>query len=106
VAHGTALDATQLNETASGPGTLAYTAALGTVLDAGSHELSVTFTPTNAANYAGATATGTLTVLKATSTITWPSPADVTYGAALSATQLNATASAPGTFAYTPAVST
>src|SRR5205823_5797873 len=76
------------------------------VLDAGSHELSVTFTPTNAANYSAATATVTLTVLKATSTITWPTPADVTYGTALTATQLNATASAPGTLAYTPALGT
>src|SRR5205823_653850 len=106
VTYGTALSATQLNATASAPGTFAYTPALGTVLDAGSHELSVTFTPTNAANYAAATATVTLTVLKAMSTITWPTPADVTYGAALSATQLNATASAPGTFAYTPALGT
>src|SRR5438309_7157671 len=76
------------------------------MLDAGSHELSVTFTPTNAANYSAATATVTLTVLKATSTITWPAPADIAYGTALTATQLNATASAPGTLAYTPALGT
>src|SRR5207237_356529 len=106
VTYGTALSATQLNATASAPGTFAYAPALGTVLDAGSHELSVTFTPTNAANYSAATATVTLTVLKATSTITWPTPADVTYGTALTATQLNATASAPGTLAYTPALGT
>src|SRR5207237_10100089 len=83
-----------------------YSPALGTVLDAGSHELSVTFTPTNAANYSGATAAVTLTVLKAASTITWLAPADITYGTALSATQLNATASAAGTLAYTPALGT
>src|SRR5947208_1327698 len=106
VTYGTALSATQLNATASAPGTLAYTPALGTVLDAGSHELMVTFTPTNAANYAPATATVTLTVLKASSTITWPAPADISYGTALSATQLNATASAAGTLAYTPALGT
>src|SRR5205823_120160 len=106
ITYGTALTATQLNATASAPGTFAYTPALGTVLDAGSQELSVTFTPTNAANYAGATGTVTITVLKATSTITWPAPADITYGTALSATQLNATASAPGTLAYTPAAGT
>src|SRR5207253_8550577 len=106
VTYGSAQSATQLNATASAPGTLAYTPALGTVLDAGSHELSVTFTPTNAANYSGATATATITVLKAASTITWVAPADITYGTALSATQLNATASAPGTLAYTPALGT
>ena len=34
--------------------------------------------------------------------ITWPAPAAISYGTALSATQLNATASVPGTFVYTP----
>ena len=35
--------------------------------------------------------------------ITWATPAAINYGTALSATQLNATANVPGTFAYTPA---
>jgi hypothetical protein len=56
----------------------------------------VTFTPTDAANYTGATATTTITVLKASTTISWSAPADITYGTALSATQLNATANVPG----------
>ena len=34
--------------------------------------------------------------------ITWPTPAPISYGTALSGVQLNATASVPGTFAYTP----
>ena len=46
--------------------------------------------------------TVTLTVLKATPVITWANPADITYGTALSATQLNATATVPGSFTYTP----
>ena len=45
-------------------------------------------------------------MLKATPTITWSTPADITYGTALSATQLNATAGVPGTLAYTPAAGT
>jgi hypothetical protein len=68
--------------------------------------LSVTFTPTDAANYTGATATTTITVLKATSTITWSAPADITYGTALSATQLNASATCPVRFVYSPAIGT
>ena len=44
-----------------------------------------------------------INVLKATPTITWANPADIIYGTALSATQLNATTTVPGTFAYTPA---
>jgi len=41
-------------------------------------------------------------VLKATPTIAWTSPADIIYGTVLSGTQLNATASIPGSFVYTP----
>jgi photosystem II stability/assembly factor-like uncharacterized protein len=38
--------------------------------------------------------------------ITWATPAAITYGTALSATQLNATANVPGTFVYTPQAGT
>src|SRR6266404_5879714 len=56
----------------------------------------------------GASTSGTLllTVGKATPMITWANPADITYGTPLSATQLNATASVPGNFVYTPATGT
>jgi hypothetical protein len=43
---------------------------------------------------------------KTTPTITWAKPADITYGTALGPTQLNATASVPGTFVYTPPAGT
>jgi hypothetical protein len=44
---------------------------------------------------------------KSTPVLTWPAPAPIPYGTALSATQLNATAGAvPGTFAYSPAAGT
>jgi len=36
-------------------------------------------------------------------TITWPTPANIVYGTALSGAQLNATASVPGSFTYSPA---
>jgi hypothetical protein len=68
--------------------------------------LSVSFTPTDAANYTTATKTVSINVLKATPVITWPTPADIIYGTALGATQLNATANVPGTFVYTPAAGT
>jgi uncharacterized repeat protein (TIGR03803 family) len=38
--------------------------------------------------------------------ITWPTPADMTYGTALGPTQLNATADVDGAFAYTPSTGT
>ncbi len=38
--------------------------------------------------------------------ITWPTPADIVYGTALGAAQLNATSSAPGIFTYNPPAGT
>ena len=103
ITYGTALSAAQLNATASVAGTFAYTPGLGNVPTAGTDMLSVTFTPTDTTNYSTVTKTVQLSVAEATPTITWSNPAGITYGTALSATQLNATASVPGTLVYTPA---
>ncbi len=106
ITYGTALSATQLDATASVTGTFAYTPPAATVLTAGTQTLSVTFTPTDSNKYTTATNTASLTVNKATPTINWPAPAAITFGTALSATQLDATASVPGTFVYTPPAAT
>jgi hypothetical protein len=107
ITYGTALSATQLDATASVAGnSFVYTPAAGTVLGAGSQPLSVTFTPTDTTDYTTATGNVTLTVNKATSVITWGTPATIPYGTLLSATQLDATASVPGLFAYNPAAGT
>jgi hypothetical protein len=186
ITYGMALTATQLNASAGGvAGTFAYTPAAGVVLGAGSHPLSVTFTPTDTATYSTVTQTQTLLVNKAALTgtaenktkvqgaanpaltisyagfvvgetksviteptitttattgspvgtypitlaggsatnytltlvpgtltvtpkivpeITWPTPAAITYGTALTPTQLNANAGGvAGVFAYSPA---
>jgi Flp pilus assembly CpaE family ATPase len=103
IADGVALNAAQLNATSTVPGTLAYTPAAGEVLRPGVHTLSVTFTPTDTLNYTTARATVSLTVTEKQPThITWQAPAPVSYGTALGAAQLNARASVPGTFTYTP----
>jgi MBG domain/Bacterial Ig domain/Calx-beta domain/Beta-propeller repeat len=109
ITSGTALGAAQLNATAGVPGTFQYTPAAGTVLAPGTHQLSMTFTPTDAANYNGVTKTVQLTVAPAEltqPTINWANPADITYGTALGAAQLNAAADVPGTFTYSPAPGT
>ncbi|MGO8758759.1 MAG: DUF2341 domain-containing protein, partial [Terracidiphilus sp.] len=106
ITYGTALGSAQLNATSSVPGTFAYSPAAGAVLAAGSQTLAVTFTPTNTTDYSTATATVTLTVNKAPPTITWATPAAITYGTALSATQLDATTNVAGTFVYSPAAGT
>ncbi len=48
----------------------------------------------------------TSVVVKSTPVINWPTPADMIKGTALSATQLNATASVPGYFTYSPTLNT
>jgi hypothetical protein len=106
ITYGTALSATQLDATSTLPGTFAYSPATGTVLTAGAHTLSVTFTPTDVTDYKAATDTVSIQVNQATPTITWTTPASIGYGTALGTGQLNATASIPGTFAYTPAAGT
>ena len=53
-------------------------------------------------DYAAASLKVSTVATKATSTITWPTPDPITYGTALSGTQLNAGANVEGTFTYTP----
>jgi hypothetical protein len=106
IAYGTALGSAQLNATSSVAGTFAYIPAAGTVLAAGNQILRVTFTPADLTAYTTVVASVTLAVSQAAPTISWPTPSAITYGTALSSTQLNATASVAGTFAYIPAAGT
>ncbi len=66
IVYGTALGATQLNATASVPGTFEYTPPSGTLLEVGGNQsLGVVFTPTDATNYTGAAASAHITVYAA-----------------------------------------
>lgn len=104
IPYGTALSAAQLDASASVPGVLAYSPSLGAVLSAGAQTLSVTFTPTDTSTYASSTASVTLTVIPTPTSVSWAAPAAIAYGTALSAAQLNATASVPGTLTYSPSL--
>jgi MBG domain (YGX type)/Kelch motif len=107
IVFGTALSGNQLNATASVPGTFTYTPPVGTVLNAGSGQtLTVTFTPTDATDYNNVVMSTIINVAKATPGVSWPNPADIVYGTALGPIQLDATASVPGTFTYTPPAGT
>jgi hypothetical protein len=81
ITYGTDLSASQLNATASVSGTFVYTPALGTKLAAGTHTLSVTFTP-DSTDYASATTTVSITVNKKALTIT-ASSESLPYGSAI-----------------------
>jgi hypothetical protein len=107
ITYGTALSVTQLNASSTVAGTFSYSPASGTVPTAGSQTLSVTFTPTDITDYSNGYASVTLLVNQATPTITWATPAAISYGTALSATQLNASSAVAGTnFVYSPAAGT
>jgi hypothetical protein len=78
---GTALSAVQLDATANVAGTFAYTPASGTVLGAGDHALSVTFSPTDSTDYTSATASVTVLVLNTiVGTNVGVTPVDTTTG--------------------------
>ena len=96
ISYETALSSTQLDATSGGvAGTFVYTPAAGTDLSAGSHTLSVAFTPTDAVDYSAATATVTLTVTKTTPTVILTSSANPSvYGGSVTFT---ATTNAAGT---------
>ena len=80
-----------------------YSPALGKMLAAGDHELSVTFTPNDTLNYTIERSYVTLTVKeKLPVYINWEDPSAIAYGTELSDAQLNATTSVPGTFVYSP----
>jgi len=106
ITYGTALNTTQLDATSTVAGTFSYSPAAGTVLTAGSHTITAAFTPTDTTDYTTATANVTLTVNQAAPAITWATPAAITYGTALSATQLDATSTVAGSFSYSPVAGT
>jgi O-glycosyl hydrolase len=88
--------------TASVGGTFAFTTP-ATAPTAGTPSEGVTFTPTDAADYNSITGTVTVTVNKATPTVSvWPTASAINSGQALSSSTLTGgTASVPGSFAFT-----
>ena len=113
IPFGTQLSSAQLDATANVPGSFAYSLAVGAGLNAGSYPLTVTFTPADTTDYTTATASVTLTVSKATTTVSsWPTASAITYGQPLgfstlsggsmgSGTIYGTAIDVPGTFAWT-----
>ena len=62
ISPGTALSATQLDATASVPGSFIYNPAVGAVLAAGTQQLTAVFSPTDATDYSSPTAHTSLVV--------------------------------------------
>jgi hypothetical protein len=110
ITYGTAISATQLDATVSPAiaGALSYSVTASTVLQPGTYTLTVTFAPTDTTDYTQATQQVQLVVNPISPTLSWPTPAAIAYGTALSATQLDAALTSspaiPGSISYSPAL--
>jgi hypothetical protein len=104
--YGTPLSTTQLDASTSVEGVFTYNPAAGSVLSAGAQTLSVTFTPSDTADYTTVTKNVSISVTKAVPAIDWATPIATVYGAPLDATELNASSPVAGTFVYNPVAAT
>lgn len=80
-----------------------YNGSLTAPINAGVYTVTGTI---DDVHYKATTVTWFLTIKKSMVGLAWSQPAAITYGTVLSATQLNATATVPGVFTYTPPVGT
>jgi len=75
-------------------------------MTSGTGKCTVTAKWAATAYFLAASASQTTTALKLLPTVTWATPASITYGTALSGSQLNATSNVAGTFVYSPSAGT
>jgi hypothetical protein len=99
--YGAVLGGAQLNATANVPGTFQYSPAAGTVLNTGTHQLLVTFMPTDTATYGPTSKTVTLIVRKATAGVTLGNLAQAYDGTAKAPSVVTDPAGLNFTLAYT-----
>jgi hypothetical protein len=89
-------------------GTVTYSGTAATATAIGNYVITPVITGLSATNYTFSAVSGTLNLNNpnaATPTITWATPTAITYGTALSATELNATSGGvAGTFSYSPEI--
>jgi len=94
--YGTLTTAAVFDATPSVPdtGTITYAGDAtgpGTLLSTGVHTLTAVFTPNDTTAYVPSSRSISYTIIKATPTISWNTPASIYPGTALNSTQLNAT---------------
>ena len=106
IVYGTALGAAQLNATANVPGHVRLLAGRGHGAECRRADAVGDVHAGRRGELQQRVGDVTLNVAKAAPTISWSNPADIVYGTALGAPQLNATASVAGTFSYSPAAGT
>ena len=99
--HAAAVVVTGVAGGPTGTLTVTYNGSPAVPVAAGTYE--VTASLAGGGNYAAASATGSLTIVKAVPVLTWNPPVTLVYGTPLGASQLSATASVAGVFTYAPA---
>jgi hypothetical protein len=98
--HGASVAVTGINNQPLTPVVVTYNGSTTVPTNAGTYAVEARYD--GSANYLPVSRTATLTIVKAGTTLTWPTPANIVYGTPLGAAQLNATANVPGTFVYSP----
>jgi len=106
IIYGTPLSGAQLDASANVRGTFSYNPAAGSVLGAGNQALYATFTPTDSADYVATNPFTPISVNRATPAVIWNAPAAIIYGTSLSGAQLDAYATVPGSYSYSPSAGT
>ena len=104
--YGGALGSQQYQVLADVDGQFQYEPAVGTILPAGEHALSVTFVPDDQSRYRSVTAQAVVRVNKAVPVIAWSPAGPLVIGTPLGTAQLNAAATAAGTFSHALAAGT
>ncbi len=103
ISYGELLGDAELNAASTVFGEFIYNPPLGALLGAGAEQqLSVSFVPTDTANYNPVTVNVLINVTQAIPDIRWNDPAGIGFGTPLSDTQLNASANIDGAFVYSP----
>jgi uncharacterized repeat protein (TIGR03803 family) len=87
---------------AIGAGGACSVAGAAVTMTSGSGTCRLTAHWPSTSNYLAASATQSTTAQKLAPTITWATPSPITYGTAIGSAQLDASASVPGAFTYTP----
>jgi hypothetical protein len=102
--HAASATATGVNGEALGPIAITYDGQSAPPVSAGTYAVVASIAANG--NYSAASVSASLVITRATPVLTWPAPPSITYGTALDGGSLNASASVPGTFIYTPAAGT
>jgi hypothetical protein len=80
--------------------TFTYNGSSAAPVNAGSYDVVGTFAEST--NYLAGSATTTITINRASPTLSWNQPGAIVYGTALGASQLSASSSVAGSFSYSP----